>query len=84
MFSYEICRSVTLPIHANTATSPVMATSSDLPVVVQSVDILKDIDQLVEAQNIDIDLPIEEQNIIDLPIAVEPVEAQNNQTYLLQ
>ena len=48
MFSYEICRSVTLPIHANTATSPVMATSSDLPVVVQSVDTLKDIDQLVE------------------------------------
>ncbi len=51
---------------------------------VQSVDILKDIDQLVEVQNIDIDVPIEEQNIIDLPIAVEPVEAQNNQTYLLQ
>ena len=52
MFSYEICRSVTLPIHANTctATSPVMASSSDLPVVVQSVDTLKDIDQLVEVQ----------------------------------
>ena len=41
MFSYEICRSVTLPI-------PVMATSSDLPVVVQSVGTLKGIDQLVE------------------------------------
>ncbi len=26
MFSYEICRSVTSPIHANAATSPVMAT----------------------------------------------------------
>ena len=59
MFSYEICRYVTSPIHANTATSPVMATSSDLPVVVQSVDTLKNIDQLVEVQNIDIDLPIE-------------------------
>ena len=77
MFSYEICRSVTSPIHANTATSPVMATNSDLPVVVQSVDTLKDIDQLVEVQNIDIDLPIEAQNNIDLPIVVEPVEAQN-------
>ena len=49
---------------ANTATSPVMATNSDLPVVVQSVDTLKDIDQLVEVQNIDIDLPIEAQNYI--------------------
>ena len=77
MFSYEICRSVTSPIHANTATSPVMATNSDLPVVVQSVDTLKDIDQLVEVQNFDIDLPIEAQNNIDLPIVVEPVEAQN-------
>ena len=50
MFSYEICRSVASPIHANTATSPVvpvMATNNDLPVVVQSVDTLKDIDQLV-------------------------------------
>ncbi len=88
MFPYEICRSVASPIHANTATSPVMATNDDLPVVVQSVDTLKDIDQLVEVQNIDIDLPIEAQNnidlpivvqnIIDLPIAVEPIEAQNN------
>ena len=83
MFSYEICRSVTSPIHANTATSPVMPTNSDLHVVVQSADTLKDIDQLVEVQNIDIDLPIvvepvEAQNIIDLPIVVEPVEAQNN------
>ncbi len=77
MFSYEICRSVTWPIHANTATSPVMATNSDLPVVVQSVETLKDIDQLVEVQNFDIDLPIEAQNNIDLPIVVEPVEAQN-------
>ncbi len=48
MFSYEICRSVTLPIHANTATSLCDGTSSDLPVVVQSVDTLKGIDQLVE------------------------------------
>ena len=86
MFSYEICRSVTWPIHANTATSPVMATNSDLPVVVQSVDTLKDIDQLVEVQNFDIDLPIEAQNNIDLPIeaqnielpiGVEPIEVQN-------
>ncbi len=46
--------------------------------MVQSVDTLKDIDQLVQVQNIDIGLPIEAQNIIDLPIAVEPVEAQNN------
>ena len=71
MFSYEICRSVTSPIHANTATSPVMATNSDLPIAVEPV----------EAQNI-IDLPIavepvEAQNNIELPIGVEPIEAQN-------
>ena len=84
MFSYEICRSVTLPIHANTATSPVIATSSDLPVVVQSVDTLKDIDQLVEVtfkyallQGDNMFLNALDSGLIILDLAVEFLSVEN-------
>ncbi len=84
MFSYEICRSVTLPIHANTATSPVMATSSDLPVVVQSVGTLKDIDQLVEVtfkyallQGDNMFLNALDSGLIILDLAVEFLSVEN-------
>ncbi len=84
MFSYEICRSVTLPIHANTATSLVMATSSDLPVVVQSVDTLKGIDQLVEVtfkyallQGDNMFLNALDSGLIILDLAVEFLSVEN-------
>jgi hypothetical protein len=93
--SYEVCQFVKSPVQGKT-TSPVMVTpnseNSDLPVIESSeeqknidmsIKVQNNIDLLVEAQNINIDLPIvvdpvEAQNNIDLPIAVEPVEAQHN------
>ena len=84
--SYEMCRSVKSPVQGQgKTTSPVMVTpnneNGNRPIVIESFRAQKNTVVSMEAQNV-IDLPIvvepiEAQNKVDLPIVVEPVEAQN-------